>query len=35
MSQPWLLSAEQKENQTSSVVHADNRKSLDDIGVSN
>jgi hypothetical protein len=31
--QLWLLSAEQKENQTFSVVHADNRKSLDDAGV--
>ena len=31
--QLWLLSAEQKENQTFSVVHADNRKSLDDTGV--
>ena len=31
--QLWLLSAEQKENQTFSVVHADNRKSLADSGV--
>jgi hypothetical protein len=31
--QLWLLSAEQKENQTFSIVHADNRKSLDDTGV--
>lgn len=31
--QLWLLSAEQKENQTFSVVHTDNRKSLDDTGV--
>src|SRR5260370_28046756 len=31
--QLWLLSAEQKENQTFSVVRADNRKSLDDTGV--
>jgi hypothetical protein len=31
--QLWLLSAEQKENQTFSVVHADDRKSLDDIGI--
>jgi len=30
--QLWLLSAEQKENQTFSVVHADDRKSLDDVG---
>jgi hypothetical protein len=28
----WLLSAEQKENQTFSIVHADDRKSLDDTG---
>ncbi len=31
--QLWLLSAEQKENQTFSIVHADNRKSPDDTGV--
>ncbi|WP_456626068.1 hypothetical protein [Bradyrhizobium sp. URHC0002] len=31
--QLWLLSAEQKENQTFSVVHAENRKSLDGAGV--
>jgi hypothetical protein len=31
--QLWLLSAEQKENQTLSVVHASNRKSLHDAGV--
>ena len=30
--QLWLLSAEQKENQTFSIVHADNRKSLDRTG---
>jgi hypothetical protein len=30
--QLWLLGAEQKENQTFSVVHAGNRKSLDDSG---
>jgi hypothetical protein len=31
--QLWLLSAEQKENQTFSVVHADNRKSVDGDGI--
>ena len=31
--QLWLLTAEQKENQTFSVVHTDNRGSLDDAGI--
>jgi hypothetical protein len=31
--QLWLLTAEQKENQTFSVVHAGNRESLDDAGI--
>jgi hypothetical protein len=31
--QLWLLSAEQKENQTFSIVRTDNRKSLDDNGI--
>ena len=31
--QLWLLTAEQKENQTFSVVHTDNRQALDDTGI--